>query len=106
MAGPRSRLLLGFLALFLAVSSFIMGQKVSVSLSQAAVVSRTSWPVVGAGREHVQIRCGAGDTDGSCLTSSELDRGLGSCAHLLRLRSVSRHLGWQGCVSLPSSVSG
>uniref|UniRef100_A0A4X1VIF4 Stabilin-1 n=1 Tax=Sus scrofa TaxID=9823 RepID=A0A4X1VIF4_PIG len=28
MAGPRSRLLLGFLALFLAVSSFIMGQKV------------------------------------------------------------------------------
>lgn len=41
---------------------------------------------------------------GSCLTFSELDRGLGSCAHLPRLRSVSRCLGWQGCVSLPLCV--
>lgn len=58
MAGPQGHLLLCLLVFYLAGSSILVGQKVSVSQLQGDMVSRLCRLVVGAGRECTQIGTG------------------------------------------------
>lgn len=97
MAGPQGRLLLCLLVFYLAGSSILMGQKVSMSQLQGDMVSRLCWLVVGAGGRVPRLaQVWRHKSQGTSVTFPEQKQRPGCCVHLPGLRSVCGYMEWQG----------